>query len=125
MVVLAMARCFLLLAIAGAVLARTPQEPVRVVNIQAERFDFSPSRVTVAPGEEIEIHLTSEDTAHGFRVEGTDIDVEIPKRGHGEVVVRFKATKDGSFKFECSRMCGAGHHFMRGQIVVKEKRHAP
>ena len=125
MVVLTMARLFILLAIAGVVAARAPQEPARVVKIQAERFDFSPSRVTVAPGEEIEIHLTSEDTAHGFRVEDTDIDVEIPKRGHGEVIVRFKATRDGSFKFECSRMCGAGHHFMRGQIVVKEKTQTP
>lgn len=95
------------------------QPSPRVVKVTAERFDFSPSRITVAPGEEIEIHLSSDDTAHGFRIDDTDIDIEIPKRGQGETVVRFKAPAEGSVTFECSRMCGAGHHFMRGEIVVK------
>ena len=95
------------------------QSTPRIVQVEAERFDFAPSRITVAPGEEIELHLTSADTAHGFKVAGTDINVEIPKRGQGEVVVRFKADGDGPWRFECSRMCGAGHHFMRGEIVVK------
>lgn len=97
-----------------------PQPAPRVVNVQAERFDFMPSRITVAPGEEIEIHLTSDDTAHGFKIAGTEINVEIPKRGQGEAVVRFKADGEGPYRFECSRMCGAGHHFMRGDIVVKK-----
>lgn len=119
-----MTRFLLLLAATAALAGSAPAEPLRVVKIHAERFDFSPSRVTVAPGEEIEIRLTSEDTAHGFRVEDTDINVEIPKRGQGEVVVRFTTTRDGTYRFECSRMCGAGHHFMRGQIVVKEKKDA-
>lgn len=95
------------------------QSGPRIVRVEAERFDFMPSRITVAPGEEIELHLTSADTAHGFKVAGTDINVEIPKRGQGEVVVRFTATGEGPWRFECSRMCGAGHHFMRGEIVVK------
>lgn len=98
------------------------QPAPRVVNIAAERFDFSPSRISVEAGEEIEIHLTSEDTSHGFKVDGTDINIEIPKRGQGEAVVRFRAEREGRYKFECSRMCGAGHHFMRGEIVVKARR---
>lgn len=103
-----------------ALLALLAVQPApRVVKVTAERFDFSPSRITVAPGEEIEIRLSSDDTAHGFRIDDTDVDIEIPKRGRGETVVRFKAPAEGSVKFECSRMCGAGHHFMRGEIVVK------
>ena len=35
--------------------------------------------------------------------------------------VRFTGTTEGRFKFECNRMCGAGHHFMRGEIVVETK----
>ena len=94
----------------------------RVVTITAERFAFFPSRITVAPHEELEFRVTSDDTAHGFRIAGTDIDIEIPKRGQGEAVVRFTPAGKGSYKFECSRMCGAGHHFMRGEIVVKEEK---
>ena len=103
-----------------ALLAALAPESSRVINVTAERFDFQPSRISVAPGEEIELHLTSDDTSHGFKIAGTDINVQIPKRGQGEAVVKFKADGDGPWKFECSRMCGAGHHFMRGEIVVKK-----
>jgi cytochrome c oxidase subunit 2 len=96
------------------------QPAPRVVKVQAERFDFTPSRIAVAAGETIEIRLTSDDTAHGFKIGGTDIDVEIPKRGRGEVIVHFTADGEGPWRFECSRMCGAGHHFMRGEIIVKD-----
>jgi cytochrome c oxidase subunit 2 len=101
--------------------ARAEQDSPRKVNVEAERFSFSPSRIKLAVGEEVEIHLRSADTAHGFKVDNTDIDVEIPKRGKGEAVVRFTGTSEGRFKFECNRMCGAGHHFMRGEIVVEAK----
>ena len=112
------------LALVGALLsggAAAEQTAPRKVTVEAERFSFSPSRIKLAVGEEIEIHLRSADTSHGFRVEGTDIDVEIPKRGKGEAVVRFTGATEGRFKFECNRMCGAGHHFMRGEIVVEAK----
>jgi cytochrome c oxidase subunit 2 len=105
----------------AAAAATAAQDAPRKVNVEAERFSFSPSRIKVAVGEEIEIHLKSADTSHGFKVEGTDIDVEIPKRGKGEAVVRFTGAAEGRFKFECNRMCGAGHHFMRGEIVVDAK----
>jgi cytochrome c oxidase subunit 2 len=109
-------------ALAGAVLCIAgAQSSPRKVTIEAERFSFSPSRIKVAVGEEVELHLRSADTSHGFRVEGTDIDVEIPKRGKGEVVVRFSGVTEGRFKFECNRMCGAGHHFMRGELIVEAK----
>jgi len=37
----------------------------------------------------------------------------------GEVRVRFVAKEKGRFGFECSRACGAGHHLMRGELVVQ------
>ncbi|MGH9308154.1 MAG: cupredoxin domain-containing protein [Vicinamibacterales bacterium] len=102
-----------------AAASQAPQP--RTVEIEAERFSFSPSRIKLTEGEEIDIVLRSADTAHGFKVEGTDISIEIPKRGKGEVVVRYQASKAGRFKYECNRMCGAGHHFMRGEIVVEAR----
>jgi cytochrome c oxidase subunit 2 len=104
----------------GLASATQPPQP-RKVEIEAERFSFSPSRIKLTEGDEIDIVLRSADTAHGFTVEGTDISVEIPKRGKGEVVVRYRAPKAGRFKYECNRMCGAGHHFMRGEIVVEAR----
>jgi heme/copper-type cytochrome/quinol oxidase subunit 2 len=94
----------------------------KVVHIVAERFAFAPSHITVEPGTVVEIRLTSEDTAHGFRMAGPNgVDVTIPKRGRGEIVVPFEATQPGDYVFECSRMCGAGHSFMRGRIRVKAR----
>ena len=93
----------------------------RVVEVVAERFLFVPSEITVEAGTSLEIRLTSEDTDHGFRIVGSDVDVEIPKRGRGEAVAVFDATTPGDYTFECSQMCGAGHSFMRGRIRVKPR----
>ncbi len=107
------------LAVAVAVQAQTGR---RVVSMKAERFAFTPSEITIAVGEEIEIRLKSDDTAHGFRIVGGDVDIRIPKRGQGEASVRFKGDRVGRFAFECSHLCGAGHSFMRGVIVVRDRR---
>ena len=69
--------------------AARAQAPPQVVRVTAERFAFTPSEITVSPGTEIEFHLTSEDTAHGFRILGQGVDLTIPKRGRGEATVRF------------------------------------
>ncbi|MCA1561045.1 MAG: hypothetical protein LC804_12520 [Acidobacteria bacterium] len=90
----------------------------RIIDIVAERFLFVPSEITVEAGTTLEIRLTSEDTDHGFRVIGSDIDVVIPKRGRGDALAIFEATTPGDYTFECSQMCGAGHSFMRGGIRV-------
>ena len=101
--------------------SRQAPAPRRIL-IEAERFNFTPSRVKLTVGYEVEFVLRSADTSHGFSVDDTDIDLEIPKRGKGDAVVRFTAATPGRFAFECDRMCGAGHAFMRGEIVVEEKK---
>jgi cytochrome c oxidase subunit 2 len=106
------------LLIGAAVLAR--QASPRVIHISAERFAFSPSEVSATVGEELEFRLTSEDTAHGFHIADTSVDAAIPKRGQGELTVRFRPEKPGRYTFECSRMCGAGHDFMRGILIVRD-----
>lgn len=101
-------------------LARRPSAAApTVVRITAERFSFSPQHVTVPEGTAIEFHLQSADTLHGFRVLGQDVDVVIPKRGRGEASVTFTPPAPGTYVFECSRMCGAGHSFMRGTLRVR------
>jgi cytochrome c oxidase subunit 2 len=111
------------LALNLAVLASASPAPQganpRVIEVTAERFEFWPSEIAVGEGEAIELRIRSEDTMHGFRIVGTGTNVLIPKRGKGYVVVQFSGDKPGRYTFECSRMCGAGHHFMRGTLVVR------
>jgi cytochrome c oxidase subunit 2 len=95
--------------------AAAPQD-VRVVEIVAERFRFTPSEIRVNAGTRLAIRLRSDDTMHGFHIVGTDIDLEIPSRG-SEATVMF-LPEPGRYTFECSRLCGAGHPFMRGVIVA-------
>ena len=111
--------CLLLATIAMNATQPPQAPPVRAVQVTAERFAFTPSEITVTPGTTIEFRLRSEDTAHGFRIVGHAVDVTIPKRARGETSVRFVAPEPGTYVFECSRMCGAGHAFMRGTIRVK------
>jgi cytochrome c oxidase subunit 2 len=94
-------------------------QAAQVVEITAERFTFTPSEIRVKAGTQLEIRLESDDTAHGFRIIGTDIDVELPKRGRGVATVTFQA-KAGRYTFECSRLCGAGHEYMRGVIIATD-----
>ena len=91
----------------------------RVVRITAERFAYTPSEIVVEKGTVIEFHLTSDDTDHGFRIVGTTVNAEIPKRRRGETVVTYTADTEGEFVIECSRPCGAGHTAMRARLVVK------
>ncbi|HEY3160994.1 MAG TPA: cupredoxin domain-containing protein [Vicinamibacterales bacterium] len=100
---------------AGAAQPGTP----RVIEVTAERFQFWPSEVVVREGEEVELRLRSDDTIHGFRILGSGTNLQIPKRGHGFAMTRFTGNRPGRYTFECNRLCGAGHDFMRGVIVVR------
>ena len=48
------------------------------------------------------------------------IDRDIPKRSRGTTTVTFTPQEAGRYVFECSQLCGAGHAFMRGEIVVTD-----
>jgi cytochrome c oxidase subunit II len=90
------------------------------VRVTAERFRFSPDEIKVRCGETVEFRLESDDTDHGFRILGTGIDRVIPKRGRGSIAVKFTPDKAGRYIFECSKLCGAGHEFMHGVLVVED-----
>jgi cytochrome c oxidase subunit 2 len=116
--------CLLLVVSCLAVSARTSataavQEKPQVVEIDAERFSFSPSEIRVKAETPVEFRLRSEDTDHGFRIIGTDINLTIPKRGKGTATVTFTPPKPGRYVFECSKVCGAGHSFMRGTLIAE------
>jgi cytochrome c oxidase subunit 2 len=92
----------------------------RVVRVLAERFAFSPSQVKVKRGTVVEFKVRSDDTSHGFHIVGSNGSVIVPKRGRGEATLIFEADTAGTYTFECSKLCGAGHSFMRGSIIVEE-----
>ena len=108
----------------GALPAAQGASP-RIIEISAERFEFWPSEVTIDEGEQVEIRIRSDDTLHGFRLVGGGVNLLVPKRGKGYASARFTGTTPGRYTFECSRMCGAGHSFMRGELIVRARPAGP
>ncbi len=104
---------------AGASIRATRKQSSQVIDITVERFSFTPSEFRVKAGVPVEIRLRSDDTDHGFRILGTDINVTIPKRGKGVATVTFQPPSAGRYVFECSKLCGAGHSFMRGTLIAE------
>jgi len=109
----------LLCALLLAAQEEPTKKPDRTISITAERFSFTPSRIKLKRGQDVEFVLTSEDTDHGFRIGAANIDATIPQQGKGELRIRFVARERGKYIFECSRPCGAGHNLMRGMIIVE------
>lgn len=110
-------------AVVGLAAAARPgsaaQSKPQVIEITAERFSFTPSEFRVKADRPVEIRLESDDTDHGFKILETDINLIIPKRGKGAATVTFQPPKPGRYVFECSKLCGAGHAFMRGTLIAE------
>ena len=112
----------LLMGILSPVGLTGAEQPAKQVKVKAKRFKFVPSRIKMEAGTTLEISLSSQDVRHGFKIVGTDINVEIPARGKGQVRVTFRTEEAGKYRFECSRVCGAGHASMRGVIQVSGRK---
>jgi len=112
------------LAVAGVTISfQAPERELQVqmVDVSAERYTFTPSEIKTTVGTMLRIRLRSDDTTHGFRIVGTSTNIEIPKRGSSDgATVDFTPDHAGRYEFQCSKLCGAGHSFMRGVIVVKD-----
>ncbi len=92
----------------------TPQE--RTFRIEAGQFSYSPSELSVNPGDTITLEFVSTDVVHGLYVDGYDISVESDP---GQTkTLSFVADKPGSFRFRCNVTCGAMHPFMIGNLSV-------
>ena len=115
-------RFFLLLVIAGLVLAFAPLpvQPIasqeRAFRIEARQFAYSPSELKVNPGDTVTIQLVSTDVIHGLYVDGYDIAGEADPGQ--STTLTFVADKPGSFRFRCNLTCGAMHPFMIGKLTV-------
>lgn len=88
------------------------------IKMTAKKYAFSPNVITVKKGEHVKLMITATDHEHGFKLDAFKINQHLKK---GEpTTVEFTADKSGEFPFECSVICGFGHHRMKGKLVVEE-----
>lgn len=88
----------------------------REFDVVSRQFGYDPPIIRVNKGDHVTIALKSDDTLHGFYLDGYGIDQEVRP---GETTrFEFDATKAGRFGFHCSRTCGVLHPFMIGTLIV-------
>ncbi|MBT8198859.1 MAG: cytochrome C oxidase subunit II [Acidimicrobiia bacterium] len=79
-------------------------------------FVFQPNELTVPVGSTIKFYVTSVDVQHGFKLQDTNVNMQIVP---GQVSV-LEATFDeiGEYPYICHEYCGIGHAAMFGTLRV-------
>lgn len=94
-----------------------PDAPIQKISITAKRFEFTPEMLQIKQGVHVILEIESLDVTHGFKIEHYGINITIPEKRR--VAVEFYARKPGTYPFQCSHFCGAGHFGMKGKIIVE------
>ena len=111
------AYCCLLSAAAFAQEVKATIPSTHEVRVTAKKYEFDPSVITVRQGEHVKLVITATDRDHGFKLDAYKINQHLKK---GEpATVEFDAKNAGEFPFQCSVICGMGHHKMKGKLVVE------
>ena len=108
----------LLLVLGGMRHAAKADEPAKVIDVTAKRFEFIPAEITLKKGEAVTLRLTSQDVTHGFFVRPLKIDSDIEAGKTTEVRVTPETT--GTFVTICDHFCGVNHGAMHMTINVVE-----
>ena len=92
------------------------QAAPRKIEIEAKRFSYDPSEITLKKGEPVVLVLKSEDVSHGLRVRELNLNMKVKAGGTTEF--QFTPTQTGDFVAHCSVFCGSGHGSMTLKIHV-------
>ncbi len=107
----------LAVSLGGLLPAAVSEGRVREFEVEAERFQYTPSVLRVDKGDHVIIRLKTRDVSHGIYLDGYGL--EIKAEPGDEAVMEFDADKVGKFKFRCAVTCGPMHPFMIGELVVE------
>lgn len=120
-------------ALLGA--TQTAPTEVKVVEMTARKYEYSPPEVRVKKGMRVQLKIRALDRTHGFKIalypEGAgesgaaglkfDPAQENFKLAEKEErVIEFVAERAGNYPFKCSVFCGLGHSKMKGVLIVEE-----
>lgn len=92
--------------------------PERVIHIDAKRFEFTPSALTIPAGEAVVLEVLVSDVVMGFSLPDLKLRVDlIPGR---PARLRLPPQPAGELAFMCDVFCGSGHENMTGTITVAD-----
>jgi cytochrome c oxidase subunit 2 len=90
---------------------------VKTFEVKAERYKFTPDRITVNEGDTVIIKAIAIDKNHGLGIKAFNIKETLPKGTW--VTIEFSADKKGEFTIRCTKFCGWKHFWMKGKLIVK------
>ena len=113
--------------------AKSGDDAVKVIEVTAKKYEFTPNDIHVKKGERVQIKVHSLDADHGIKLslhpEGShdkspgllfNDPAQNGKVEGKEQVLEFVAQQLGTYEFKCAKICGFGHHKMKGKLVVEE-----
>jgi cytochrome c oxidase subunit II len=108
-------------------------ETVRVIEVTARKFEYSPAPIHVKSGTKIQLKITAADHDHGFSISTVPDDSDSNgsaglvfaspqdcwqlKKGE-TTTIEFLAQTPGTYSFRCCHVCGLGHRGMKSHLVV-------
>ena len=112
----------------------TTSDTAQVIEVNAKKYEFSPSPIHVKQGTKVQLKITATDHVHGFRIttnpQGGDANSKaglVLASGEGcqriekgqTVTVEFIAQTPGTYPFKCCVHCGWHHSSMHGELIVE------
>ena len=85
--------------------------------VLAQIWLFNPREITVPAGSTVTFYVTSKDLQHGFKIQDTNINMQVLPGYVSKLTVTFD--KPGEYPFICTEYCGTGHAAMFGKITVE------
>ncbi len=99
----------------------SPPKQSIIMDLNAEKYEFTPNKITVPYNTNLTLILHSKDTIHGFYLEGYDLKQTICNEHY--FTLSFITNKVGTFIFKCNEpACGPYHPYMIGSLTVTPDR---
>jgi cytochrome c oxidase subunit 2 len=89
----------------------------QVVHVAASNFKWTLDKTTFKAGQPIEFVLEGKESAHGFSIDGTNVNQTIVA---GETkTVTWTPPQPGTYTIRCNLFCGSGHANMYTTFTVQ------
>jgi cytochrome c oxidase subunit II len=85
--------------------------------ILSQTWSFLPREITVPKGSTVTFYITSKDVQHGFKLQDTNLNVQIVPGQVSKLTITFDTP--GRYDYICSEYCGAAHAAMFGTLIVE------
>ncbi len=85
--------------------------------VLAQTWAFVPREMTIPVGSTVTFYVTSKDVQHGFKLQNTNINVQVVPGQVSKLTYTFD--EPGEYVYICTEYCGAAHAAMFGKIYVE------